>query len=395
MFKSIMTLVAAIALGAVVTHATLSQAQDAPAGAPQAMPISVATVLSREVTEWKVFSGRLRAVEDVEIRARVSGAIEAVHFKEGDIVEKGSKLFTIDPRPYQAALKSAKAQHAAAKARAELAWNEFKRAKSLYEQKAYSQREFEEKQNAHRDAEAAVNAADAQRDLAELDLEYAEVRAPITGRVGRADITAGNMIQAGMNVLTTMQSITPIYADFDVDEQTYLRLMKTVRADNKLQDMPVFMALADETDYPRQGVIRAFDNQLKADTGTIRVRAEFDNADGYLTPGLFASIRLGSATKQVKTVINDSAIGTDQSKRFVYTVDAKGTVGYRPVTLGTADGMMRVIESGLAAGENIIVNGLLRVHPGMKVAPMMVSMETLQPIDPPPADAGVPPAAPQ
>lgn len=395
MFKSVLVLIAAAAIGAwVISSQATYAADEAPAaGAPGGpMPISVATVSQQELTVWKDFSGRLRAVEDVQIQPRVSGAIEEVNFKEGDIVEKGTRLFIIDQRPFKATLAQADAAVAGAKATVTLASSDLKRAKSLLEEKAVSQREYDEKNNSYQVALASVRVAEATRDLAKLDVEYSEVKAPITGRVGRADLSVGNMVTAGQSLLTTMQSISPVYADFDIDEQTYLGLVKSVRSENRAADMPVFMALADEVDAKREGLIVAFDNQLAVASGTIRVRAQFDNPDGILTPGLFARIRLGSADKQTATIVNDSAVGTNQSKRFVYVVKQDGTVEYRPVTLGSVQGMMRTIDSGLVAGENVIVNGLMRVQPGMKVQPMMVSMETLQPLDAPAAAMDAPPA---
>lgn len=346
---------------------------------PQAMPASVATVIGRDVVEWSEFSGRLRAAEDVQIRPRVSGTIDAVHFTEGDMVKRGQTLFTIDLRPYKAVYDQAAASLKAAEARLDLTRSDIDRSKKLLAEKAVSQREFDEKNNAWREAEATLAAAKAALDLAALDLEYAEVRAPIDGRVGRPDITVGNTVQAGQAVLTTLQSVDPVFADFDMDERTYLRVLKSVRADGKGGDMPVFMALADETEFTRAGRIRSFDNQLSGDSGTLRVRAEFENADGLLTPGLFARIRLGSPEKTAAVLVNDKAIGTDQARRYVYALDGEGTVSYRPVTLGklTQDGL-RIVTSGLAPGEQIVVNGLLRIHPGMKVQPLPVSMETLE-----------------
>jgi multidrug efflux system membrane fusion protein len=387
-FKYIMVLAIVGGVGAYALHHTLaSDGQDekaaAPvAAAPAAMPISVSAALQKEINAWSEFSGRLRAVEDVDVRPRVSGVIETVHFKEGDIVKKGDLLFTLDKRPYKAAYDQAAAALASARAAAGLSQSDLTRAKGLLEQKAISQREYDARNSTALQAAASVKAAEAALELAALNLEYAEVKSPIDGRVGRPDITVGNLVQADVSapVLTTVQSVDPVYADFDIDEQTYLRTMKAVRQ-GKVQDMPVFMALADETDFTREGRVRSFDNQLKADSGTIRVRAQFSNKDGILTPGLFARIRLGAASKHEAVMINDAAIGTDQDRRFVYTVDDKGDVNYRAVELGALTDGLREITGGLKAGEKIIVNGLQRVHPGMQVQPMMVAMDTLKPLD--------------
>lgn len=366
-------------------------------GMPQAMPVSVAATVGADITRWNEFSGRLSAVADVEVRPRVSGMVDEVHFREGDLVKKDEKLFTIDLRPFRAAYDRAAAALAAAEARVTLTGSELGRAKKLLEERAISQRELDEKNNAHLEAVAAVKGAEAEVQLARLDLEYAEVRAPITGRVGRLDITVGNIVQAGQSVLTTVQSVDPVYADFDIDEHTYLRVIKSIRGSGKestAQDMKVFMALADETEFEREGRIRSFDNRLIADSGTLRVRAEFKNPDGILTPGLFARLRLGSAETYAAVLVNDAAIGTDQTRKFVYIVDGEGNVQYRPVTPGKlSPNGLRIIENGLQPGENIVVNGLQRVHPGMKVQPMMVSMETLKPEGAPAEGAATPPEA--
>ena len=354
--------------------------EGAPAGgAPQAMPISVAVVPGTDITRYSEFSGRLRAVEDVEIRPRVSGIVDAVNFTEGDMVEKGKVLFVIDRRPFQATYNTAEAAVTAAESSVKLAEQDLKRARALLAERALSQREFDERQSALDNARATLKGAQAQKDLYALDLEFSEVRAPVSGRIGRPEITVGNTVRANEDVLSTLQSINPVYLDFDIDEATYLGLMKSVRIDNTSGNMPVAMALADENDFTRQGRIRSFDNQLLATSGTMRVRAEFDNTDGLLTPGLFARVRLGTPEKAQAIIINDSAINTDQSKRFVYVVGEDGTVQYREVKLGAMNPMGRIIESGLQAGEKIVVNGLLRARPGMKVTPMIVDMTTLKP----------------
>lgn len=379
--------IAAFGITALLACSAAAIASDMPPQGP--MPVSVASALQDNITRWSDYTGRLRAAEDVEVRPRVSGVIDAVHFKEGDMVKAGDLLFTIDLRPYKAALDQADATLAAAKARAAMAGSNITRAQALFKQKALSQREFDERSNADLEAQASVKAAEAARALAALNLEYAELKAPISGRVGRPDITVGNVVQIGVSVLTTIQSIDPIYADFDIDELTYLRAIKAVR-EGRAADMPVRMALSDETDYKREGKVRSFDNQLRGDSGTMRVRAEFDNKDGLLTPGLFARIRLGQAGKAEAVLVNDSAISTDQDRKFVYVVDDKGNINYRPVTLGALHDGLRVIDNGLQAGEKIVVNGLMRVRPGMQVLPMAVDMKSLKPEGAPPQ--GAPPA---
>ncbi|TAH34221.1 MAG: efflux RND transporter periplasmic adaptor subunit [Alphaproteobacteria bacterium] len=340
------------------------------AGMPpnMAMPVSVAEVLERQVQEWNEFSGRLVAVDQVEIRPRVSGTIDSIHFSDGDNVKKGAVLFTIDPRPYEAAYQ-------AANARAILTETEFSRAERLMADKAISQREYDQRKNDVRVARADLTRA-------KLDLGYTKIVAPIPGRVSRAEITVGNLVDAGGNapVLTTIVSNRPIYADFDVDESTYLRY--TRGADGQAQSfdqIPVMMGLATETGTPHTGRIESFDNKLNPASGTIRVRAIFENADGSLVPGLFARIKLGSPTETKALLITDRAVGTDQSKKFVLVVGNDNKVEYREVKLGNVADGLRIVQNGVQAGDKIVVNGLQRARPGSVVAPEIVPMDDKQP----------------
>jgi multidrug efflux system membrane fusion protein len=336
-----------------------------PGGEMQAPPVAAAEVIVRKVQLWQEFSGRLMAMESAEIRPRVSGTIEKVHFEEGQIVEKGDPLFTIDPRTYQAALQSAQAQ-------ATLAEAEFERAKSLVADKALPQREYDSRKN-------AVEMARAELTRAKLDMEYTSVKAPISGRVSRAEITVGNLVDAGgmAPVLTRIVSDRPIYADFDIDEQTFLRYLQSVASDQeKLKNIPVMLGLSGSDTMPYQGHVQSFDNQLDVMSGTIRVRAVFANEDGDLIPGLFARVRMGSPAETEVILITDRAVGTDQNKKFVLVIGEGGATERREIKLGGMSDGFRIIESGLKPGEKIIVSGLQRVMmPGQPVAPEIVPMD--------------------
>lgn len=329
-----------------------------------AVPVSVATVVEREVVQWDEFSGRLEAVERVEIRARVGGTIDAIHFEEGQLVEKGQLLFTIDPRTYQAAYK-------AAKARAVAAQNDFARAKELLPRKIIAQQQYDDRRSA-----AEVAAADLAK--AELDLSYAQIKAPISGRVSRAEITVGNLVAEGAQspVLTTIVSIAPIYANLEIDEQSYVRYLQSNGGNPEaLKSIPVQLGLSGETGFPHEGTIKSFDNELNTSAGTVRVRAVFENKDGTLLPGLYAHLRIGGQGLQKALLVNERAIGTDQDKKTVNVVTPENKVEYRVIKLGgMADGM-RVVREGLKAGENIVVGGTQRVRPGAQVTPQMVPMD--------------------
>lgn len=353
-----------------------------PPAAPAAMPVSVATVALQEVATWDEFSGRLEAVERVDIRPRVAGTVQSVHFREGGLVKQGDLLITIDPAPYAAEVDRAQAQVAAAEARVAYTGSERERALRLWEVRAIAERERDERVNAARSAEAELRAARAALQSARLNLGYTQVRAPVSGRVGRLEVTVGNLVAAGPNapVLTTLVSVDPIYASFEADEQVVARALKDVAGENgrrgKLDAIPVRMGTAATPDLPFSGRLQLVDNQVDTRSGTVRVRAVFDNPDGSLMPGQYAKLRLGRATKDTAILVDERALGTDQSKRFVVVVGADNKADYREVTLGPAAEGGRIVTAGLRPGERIVVNGLQRVRPGALVAPQPAPAQT-------------------
>jgi len=341
------------------------------------MEVDVATVVSKTITDYKNYSGRLEAVDKVEIRPLVPGTIVAVHFADGALVKKGDPLFTIDPRPYVAQVDQAAAQLAAAQARNGYTSTDAARAERLLADNAIAKRDYDEKQNASHEAAANLKAAQAALETAKINLTYTQIVAPVSGRVSRAEMTVGNIVSTGSSapLLTTLVSVSPIYASFDVDEQTYLRyLSRDSRA-----SVPVSLGLSNEDGFSREGKVASVDNQLDTGSGTIRVRARFDNADGSLVPGLYARIKVGGGTPHPAVLIDDAAIGTDQDKKFVMVVDADNRAQYREVTLGTMSDGMRVIAKGLQPGERIVVNGLQRVRPNDVVKANSVAMASALP----------------
>jgi RND family efflux transporter MFP subunit len=375
------------ALAAAWGLAGCSGSADAQGGPPPAAPVSVAPAVERQVADHEEFSGRLEAAEFVELRPRVAGTIERVHFADGAMVKKGERLFTIDPRPFQAEVARAASQRAAALSRAELAKSELARAQQLLDAKAVSRQEFDQLTSGSRTAEADIAAAAATLRVAELNLGYTEVRAPIGGRVSRANVTAGNLVNEQV-VLTTIAGIDKVYAYFDGSEQTYLR----VRAAND-KAPKVRMGLADEAGHPHEGRIDFVDNQLNPQTGAIRLRASFDNTKGRFTPGLATRLVMPTSAPYAATMVPERAIGTDQSKKFVYVVGNDNQPQFREVKLGLLDGGMRVVRGGVKPGEHVIVDGLQRVMPGMPVAPTLLKVDDKgMPIFPAPAAPGGAPA---
>ena len=347
------------------------------AAAPPAMPVSVAVVASSEVAAWEEFSGRLEAVERVELRSRAAGTVQSVHFREGALVRQGDLLFTIDPAPYAAAAERAQAQASAAQAHVDHAVSELERARRLWDERAIAQREFDERANAAREADAQLRSAQAALQSARLELGYTQVRAPIAGRIGKVEVTVGNLIAAGPGapVLATLVSVHPIYASFDAGEQSVLHALaelKAAGARTPIERIPVQM---NTTGKPLDGRLQLIDNQVDAKSGTIRVRAVFDNPDGTLIPGQFARLRMGQPKAGSVLLVNERAVGTDQNKRYVIVVDADNKAAWREVKLGAAVNGLRVVEDGLKPGERIVVNGLQRVRPGALLAPREVAMD--------------------
>jgi membrane fusion protein, multidrug efflux system len=337
-----------------------------------ATEVDVAAVVSRTITDYQNYSGRLEAVNKVDIRPLVPGTIVAVHFADGAMVKKGDPLFTIDPRPYVAAVDQAEAQVAATQARVGYTSTDAARAERLLSDNAIAKRDYDQKQNDWREAAANLKAAQAALETAKINLTYTQIAAPVSGRVSRAEMTVGNIVSTGASapLLTTLVSVSPIYASFDVDEQTYLRYL----SHDSRESVPVSLGLANEEGFSREGKVSSVDNRLDTGSGTIRVRASFDNADGTLLPGLYARIKVGGGAPHPAVLIDDAAIGTDQDKKYVMVVDKDNRAQYREVTLGTQHDGLRIIEKGLQPGEKIVVNGLQRVRPNDVVKPNPVAM---------------------
>ena len=344
------------------------------AGAP---PVTVANPTARRITEWDDYTGRFQATEYVELRARVNGYLESINFTDGQIVKKGDLLFVIDPRPYQATADSATAALAQAQARLELANREQVRAASLAKTQNGSIESLDKAVQEQRGATGAVEAAQAELRRAQLDLEFTHITAPVTGRIGRHQVSIGNLIgggEANSTLLTTIVSLDPIYFYFDADQNSYLKYQRLDLAGQRPSSRdvpnPVRLALNDEKDFPHQGHMDFVDNQIDFSTGTIRGRAIFDNADLIFTPGMFARIQLLGEPEHDAILLPDDAIGTDQARRFVYVLGDGNVATPREVKLGPIIDGLRVVRSGLAASDRVVVNGLQRVRAGQPVSPM-------------------------
>jgi multidrug efflux system membrane fusion protein len=376
-------LIAVTVLGSwMVLHGGDSQAQT-PAGAPPP-EVTVAQALSRKVSDSAEFTGRLEAVNTVQVQPRVGGFVESVHFQEGAVVHKGDVLFQLDARPYQAEVDRLSANQAQARAELSLAETNQQRATMLLAQHAIAKQEADRQETTAQSARAQLGAATAALAAARLNLDFTKVRSPIDGRVSNARVTPGNLVTSN-DVLTSVVSVNPVYVYFDVDEHTWLKL-DHLRADAKQAGrsarIEATMGLADESGYPHEGRLDFVDNQLHTGSGTMRLRAVFDNADGLYTPGLYARVQLQSGQVKSRVLVDDRAIGTDLGNQFVYVVDKDHKVQYRKVETGALVHGLRVIESGVKPSDLVVVNGLQRVRPGAEVNPQKVAMSyRLDPAD--------------
>jgi RND family efflux transporter MFP subunit len=351
------------------------------AQAPPPPQVSVAAVVEKRVKDWDEFTGRFQAVETVEIRPRVSGYIDKIAFKEGSLVKQGDLLFVIDPRPYQADYDRAAADLKRYKTALELARIESARVQRLRESGAVSQEELDERTSTVAQAEANVAGAQAALESAGLNMGFTRVTSPVTGRVSRAEVTRGNLVTGGNNggtLLSSVVSMDPIYLYFDSDEQAYLRYMQMARSGERTSPRdatnPVHIGLANEEGFPHAGTMDFVDNQLNPQTGTIRARAVFANKDGLFTPGLFARVQLVGSDDYNAILIDDRAVNTDQSQKYVFLLGADNKVEYRKIKLGRVIDGLRIVREGLKPGDVIVVNGAQRVHPGLTVTPQRVTM---------------------
>jgi multidrug efflux system membrane fusion protein len=375
---------ASFAVAVLAAGCSQTAAQQGPPPPPQ---VTVAPVIEREVTEWDEFTGRLQAVDSVEVRPRVSGLVSAVRFDEGAIVRRGDPLFQLDPRPFQAEVDRLRAELARTRATSQRAASELQTAERLRAENAIAKEEHDRRAAFAQESTAQSAAVEAALRAAELNLEFTLVTSPIDGRVGRAIVTEGNLVSSGpgeATLLTTVVSLDPVYAYFDADEQIFLKYTAAagsqrsagtkgpaLRSGRSGPQLPIRMALANDEDFPRAGHLDFLDNQLDGATGTIRGRAVFRNTDGQLTPGLFVRLRLAGTASYRGLLVQDRAVGTDLSKKFVYVVGPKNEIQYRSVTLGPIVDGLRVVRGGLEAGESVVVNGLQRVRPGVQVTPVV------------------------
>lgn len=351
-----------------------TQRRGPPGGTPV---VTVSKPIVREVIEWDEYTGRLEATETVEVRARVAGYLDRVHFKDGQIVQKGDLLYTIDPRPFERTLDQARAEMAQAKTKVDNSMKDVERGRPLVDRKFMSEKVFDDRENLKREAEAALKVAEAKVRTAELDHDFTRITAPISGRISRSLITAGNYVTGGgaaqPTLLTTIVNQNPIHLYFDISEANAIKYRRLMMSGNMSvagqQGSTVELALPDESGYPHRGSVDFTDNRIDIGTGTLRVRAVVDNAKGLFTAGMFARVRVAGTVPYQAVLLPDQVFGSDQANKFALTVAEDGTVQRRVVILGPMTGNLRVVRSGLSADDWVIVNGLQRARPGQKAAP--------------------------
>ena len=372
--RFVLPVIAAAALA--ITGCSRSSAQ---ASAPPPPEVDAAQVVVKPVRQWDEFSGRIAATDAVDVRARVSGYIDRIAFKEGNEVKAGDLLFVIDPRPYRAAYDSAVAQLAGARAAEQLAQEQEKRAQDLIAAKAISREEFDTRRAGSTQSNADVRAAEAAVATAKLNLDFTEVRSPIAGRVSRAMLTLGNLAQADQSVLTSVVSQDPVYVYFQPDEQTFLRYAELARKGERAKSAnPVRVGLATDKDYPYTGTMNFINNQVDPATGTINLRAVVPNPDRIFTPGLYARVQLEGSADLTAILIDDKAVMTDQDHKYVYVVGPENKAVRKDVTLGGFADELRIVRSGLDANDKVIVAGLQKVFaPNTSVKPKIVAMGAL------------------
>ena len=380
----------------------------APKGAPPPAVVTASQPIVREIVEWDEYTARFDAVEQVEVRARVSGYLTTVAFKDGQMVKKGDLLYEIDPRPFERALEQARAEFAQAKTKAENAMLDVERGRPLAERKVLSEKAFDDRANVLRDAQAGIKVAEAKVATAELDLAFTRMTSPINGRISRSQVTAGNWISAGTvanaSTLTTIVAQDPVYVYFDISEANYLKYKRLAQQGSQAGAAAtggiVELAMADEQSYPHKGRLDFIDNRLDQGTATLRVRAVLENKAGLFSPGMFARVRIPGSQQYAATMLPDTAIGTDQASKFVLVVAEDGTVARRPVQLGPLSGGLRVVRAGLKSDELVVTKGLQRARPGTKVdakreAIVAPPAAALPPPGPAPAAAPAPATKPE
>jgi multidrug efflux system membrane fusion protein len=374
----IAALLASATVGGMLAYGSITSsahAESQTASVPT-IEVDVAPARATQIREYQAYSGKFEAVDAVEIRPLVSGSITQVHFKDGAIVRKGEPLFTIDPRLYQAAVHEAEGEVDSAQAHYLFAQTDAQRATKLLQQNAISQRDVDAARRIERAAAADLRSAKAKLETAQVNLDYCHIVSPVDGRVSRAELTVGNVVTAGSSapVLTRVVSVTPIYAAFEVDEQSYLKYL----AEHQDRNIPVDLGLADENGFSRHGAIDSIDNRLNGNSGTIRVRARFENPNGTMVPGMFARVKVNGGNPRKAMMVTDEAVATDQDRKYVLVVDDQQHVVYKQVQIGPLYNGLRIIESGISAGDRVIVNGMQRVRPDQLVTARTVAMDPAQ-----------------